>query len=74
MADYLNGEIAAVGHLFSLPEAIEKIIVSPSRSHDSKIPPVDILDTSKEYIFYMDLPGLSKSDIQVTNISFSLPL
>ncbi|CAI9114480.1 OLC1v1015211C1 [Oldenlandia corymbosa var. corymbosa] len=28
--------------------------------------PVDILDSPKEYIFYMDVPGLSKSDIQVT--------
>ncbi|KAL2555178.1 17.4 kDa class III heat shock protein [Forsythia ovata] len=28
--------------------------------------PVDILDTHKEYIFYIDVPGLTKSDIQVT--------
>jgi HSP20 family protein len=27
--------------------------------------PVDILDTPKEYIFIMDVPGLSKSEIQV---------
>lgn len=27
--------------------------------------PVDILETPKEYVFYMDVPGLSKSDIQV---------
>lgn len=42
-----------------------------SRSHEtsenrglSSIP-VDILDSQKEYIFYMDVPGLSKSKIQV---------
>ncbi|KAL2534206.1 17.4 kDa class III heat shock protein [Abeliophyllum distichum] len=27
---------------------------------------VDILDTHKEYIFYIDVPGLTKSDIQAT--------
>lgn len=27
--------------------------------------PADILSTPKEYIFYVDVPGLSKSDIQV---------
>uniref|UniRef100_A0A7C9CQ42 SHSP domain-containing protein n=1 Tax=Opuntia streptacantha TaxID=393608 RepID=A0A7C9CQ42_OPUST len=28
-------------------------------------PPVDIVSTPKEYIFYVDIPGHSKSDIQV---------
>ncbi|KAE8659571.1 17.4 kDa class III heat shock protein [Hibiscus syriacus] len=28
--------------------------------------PADILDTPKEIVFYLDVPGLSKSDIQVT--------
>ncbi|KAK8934208.1 18.6 kDa class III heat shock protein [Platanthera zijinensis] len=28
--------------------------------------PVDILETSKNYSFFLDVPGLSKSDIQVT--------
>lgn len=28
-------------------------------------PPVDIVSTPKEYIFYVDVPGHSKSDIQV---------
>ncbi|KAJ3695765.1 hypothetical protein LUZ60_001142 [Juncus effusus] len=28
--------------------------------------PMDILETQKEYVFYLDVPGLSKSDIQVT--------
>lgn len=27
--------------------------------------PVDILETAKKYVFYMDVPGLSKSHIQV---------
>lgn len=50
------------------PESIERLVY-PSRSNESSENrgsiPVDILDTQKEYIFYMDVPGLSKSDIQV---------
>ncbi|CAK7356463.1 unnamed protein product [Dovyalis caffra] len=63
----------AVNHLFSIPENIEKLMLHP-RPGDHHTPnenrsnhiPVDILDAAKEYIFYMDVPGLSKSDIQVT--------
>ncbi|EEF33184.1 17.4 kDa class III heat shock protein [Ricinus communis] len=61
----------AVSHLFSIPESIEKFMIH-SRVNDTNENkgvgsiPVDILDTSKEYIFHMDVPGLSKSDIQVT--------
>jgi len=62
---------SAVGHLFNFPGSVEKFMF-PSRAHPayenrgmSGIP-VDILDTPKEYIFYMDVPGVSKSDIQVT--------
>ncbi|XP_043817916.1 17.4 kDa class III heat shock protein isoform X1 [Manihot esculenta] len=61
----------AVSHLFNIPESIEKFIIN-SRSNDTNENksigniPADILDTPKEYIFYMDVPGLSKSDIQVT--------
>lgn len=66
-----DGDLAsAVNHLFGFPEALEKFVF-PSRAHEhhenkgvSSIP-VDILDTPKEFIFYMDVPGLSKSDIQV---------
>lgn len=66
-----NGDLeSAVNHLFSFPETIEKFMF-PSRGHEhnenkgvSSIA-VDILDTPKEYIFYMDVPGLSKSEIQV---------
>ena len=63
---------AAVNNLFNFPETLEKLIF-PSRGHDhdsqqnkgvSSIP-VDILDTPKEYVFFMDVPGLSKSEIQV---------
>lgn len=60
----------AVSHLFNIPESIEKFIIN-SRSNDTNENksigniPADILDTPKEYIFYMDVPGLSKSDIQV---------
>lgn len=56
--------VDAVSQLLNFPESIEKLVF-PSRSNDNSIP-VDILDTQKEYIFYVDVPGLSKSDIQVT--------
>ncbi|RWR90776.1 class III heat shock protein [Cinnamomum micranthum f. kanehirae] len=65
-----NGNLAsAVNHLLHVPETIEKAMFC-SRSHDKSNNqrmeriPVDILDTPKEYLFYMDVPGLSKSDIQ----------
>ncbi|KAB2611003.1 17.4 kDa class III heat shock protein-like [Pyrus ussuriensis x Pyrus communis] len=61
-----------VNQLLNFPEAIEKFMF-PSRAHktDNEIKgvssiPVDILDTPKEYIFFLDVPGLSKSDVQVT--------
>lgn len=64
----------AINHLFGFPE-IEKLILPISRSGEgnnetrgggsnSNIP-IDILESSKEYIFYLDIPGISKSDIQV---------
>lgn len=68
-----NGDlVSAVNHLLNVPESLEKF-VSLSRAHETKgvtSIPVDILDAAKEYIFYMDVPGLSKSDIQVINYSF----
>lgn len=78
MAGYLNGDVAAaaLSQLLNLPEAVDKLI-SPSRSHESKggfdSIPVDIVETSNHYIFYMDVPGLSKSDIQVT-FPFTIPI
>ncbi|XVE51804.1 hypothetical protein DITRI_Ditri02bG0070700 [Diplodiscus trichospermus] len=63
----------AMNHWFSFPGNIDKFMF-PSRNQDvhengnkgfSSIP-ADILDTPKEFIFYLDVPGLSKSDIQVT--------
>ncbi|KAJ7951452.1 17.4 kDa class III heat shock protein [Quillaja saponaria] len=71
-ADSFNGNLeAAVNTLFNYPEKVEKLLF-PSRAHETQENkgvssiPVDILDSPKEYIFYMDVPGLSKSDIQVT--------
>ncbi|XP_010261724.1 PREDICTED: 17.4 kDa class III heat shock protein [Nelumbo nucifera] len=71
-SSYLNGNLAsAVNQLLNFPESIEKLVF-PLRSHDNQeskgmaAVPVDVLDTPREYIFYMDVPGLSKSDIQVT--------
>ncbi|KAK4349780.1 hypothetical protein RND71_029093 [Anisodus tanguticus] len=61
--------VDAVNQLLNFPESIEKLVF-PSRSNEGSENrgsiPVDILDTQKDYIFYMDVPGLSKSDIQVT--------
>ncbi|XLR60971.1 hypothetical protein S83_011643, partial [Arachis hypogaea] len=59
-------------NLFNLPETMEKILF-PSSHHSHNYTregrivsniPVDILDNSKEYVFFMDVPGLSKSEIQ----------
>ncbi|XP_068663775.1 17.4 kDa class III heat shock protein [Aristolochia californica] len=63
---------SAVNHLFHLPESVEKMFFSTRHSQDNRESiglcsiPVDILDAPKEYIFYFDVPGFSKSDIQVT--------
>ncbi|XAR49855.1 hypothetical protein NMG60_11004015 [Bertholletia excelsa] len=58
-----------VNHLLNFSGSAGKFMY-PSRtneSHESRGSiPVDILDTPKEYMFLMDVPGLSKSDIQVT--------
>ncbi|PIN01185.1 Molecular chaperone (small heat-shock protein Hsp26/Hsp42) [Handroanthus impetiginosus] len=64
----------AMSELLNFPGTIEKFLL-PSRPNDSNHPNrrsggasllADILDTPKEYVFCMDVPGLSKSDIQVT--------
>lgn len=58
--------------LFDFPENVGKFIY-PSRENEpgnknkgASSFPVDILDTPKDYVFYVDVPGLSKSDVQVT--------
>ncbi|CAN4089205.1 unnamed protein product [Withania somnifera] len=59
--------VDAVTQLLNFPDSIERLAFPSSRSNESRGNiPVDILDTQEEYIFYMDVPGLSKSDIQVT--------
>ncbi|KAL2336372.1 hypothetical protein Fmac_010818 [Flemingia macrophylla] len=73
VGDSLNVDLAAaVNNLFNLPETVEKFMFPSSRAYDqhetsgvSSIP-VDILDTAKEYVFVMDVPGVSKYEIQVT--------
>ena len=72
----VNGDLgSAVNHLFHLPETIEKLMFSSGVEENRETKgfssiPVDILDTPKEYIFYMDVPGLSKADIQVLTCCF----
>ncbi|XP_072979881.1 17.4 kDa class III heat shock protein [Typha angustifolia] len=68
----------AVTHLLHLPETLEKLVFPSPRSHENHRGhaqanergfgsiPVDILETAKEYTFFLDVPGLTKSDIQVT--------
>lgn len=64
----------AVNHLFGLPDDIEKFMFPTRSGHGTKENrgvaniPADILESPKEYIFFMDVPGLSKSDIQVTSM------
>ncbi|KAK9099595.1 hypothetical protein Syun_026640 [Stephania yunnanensis] len=54
--------VSAVNELIHLPETIEKLL---RRACDATAA-VDILDTPDNLIFYIDVPGLSKSDIRVT--------
>ncbi|CAL5195809.1 unnamed protein product [Lathyrus oleraceus] len=54
-----------VNNLFNLHETPRIHDNHESRKTSTSVP-VDILDTPKEYIFFMDFPGLSKSEIQVT--------
>lgn len=72
MSRVIDDVAAAVNHLFDIPETMEKF-TTPSRSPHQETNkskgvssiPVDILDSPKDYIFFMDVPGLPKSDIQV---------
>ncbi|KAG8380204.1 hypothetical protein BUALT_Bualt07G0169100 [Buddleja alternifolia] len=70
----MSAVVEAMTELLNFPETLEKFMLS-SRQNDAAhshlggggaTAPVDILDTPKEFIFYVDVPGLSKSDIQVT--------
>ncbi|KAL6560016.1 hypothetical protein OROGR_005133 [Orobanche gracilis] len=68
----------ALSELFNFPETVERFMLSPSRQDDGgrhqsrsgggapAVLQADILDAPGEYIFHIDVPGLSKSDIQVT--------
>lgn len=61
----------AMSTIFGLPETLERFTVNTNNTNHNNDRkgvngiPVDILDSPKEYIFYMDVPGLSKSDVQV---------
>uniref|UniRef100_A0A0D6R9V8 SHSP domain-containing protein n=1 Tax=Araucaria cunninghamii TaxID=56994 RepID=A0A0D6R9V8_ARACU len=68
--------IATLNQFFHFPEELEKMVSSSARSYreDDKgaaasaamaSAAVDIKETPKEYVFYTDVPGLTKSDIQV---------
>nr|KAJ0199890.1 hypothetical protein LSAT_V11C600318060 [Lactuca sativa] len=51
-----------VSHQLDVPDAIGKVIFINGGSEGNIT--VDILETPKELIMYIDVPGLSKSDIQ----------
>ena len=63
---------AVVSHLLNIPETIPTYVHPSRAAHGTKenqgasTIPVDILDSAKDYTFFLDVPGLSKSDIQVT--------
>ncbi|KAJ4754278.1 hypothetical protein LUZ62_088683 [Rhynchospora pubera] len=73
---------AAVSHLLNIPETMERLVFPSNHQHGGvqesgkdrvlgegrsfATAPVDMLETPKEYTFVIDVPGLSKSDIQVT--------
>lgn len=68
-----GGAESEANHIFhNLPETIEKLMFHSHHHHPSESTattfPVDILHTPKDYVFYMDVPGLSKSDIQVPTL------
>jgi len=63
----------AMNQLLHFPEELERIIGPSARSYDyghdenmgMEPAAVDIKETAKGYVFYADVPGLTKSDIQV---------
>ncbi|XP_008803401.2 17.4 kDa class III heat shock protein [Phoenix dactylifera] len=70
----------ALNQLLHLPETLEKLVSPsprPQAGHGGAQGreageergfggfPVDILETPKEYTFFLDVPGLSKTDMQV---------
>lgn len=75
----MSAVVEAMAQLLNIPEVLERM-VSEYRAPDGGESrgvgniPADILDTPKEYVFYLDVPGLSKSDIQVYCRSYWLCL
>uniref|UniRef100_A0A0C9RR22 TSA: Wollemia nobilis Ref_Wollemi_Transcript_408_629 transcribed RNA sequence n=1 Tax=Wollemia nobilis TaxID=56998 RepID=A0A0C9RR22_9CONI len=63
--------IATLNQFFHFPEELEKMVSSSARSYREEdkgaaaSAAVDVKETPKEYVFYTDVPGLTKSDIQV---------
>jgi len=65
----------AMNQLLHFPEELERIIGPSAQSYDyghdenKGMEPVaaDIKETAKGYVFYADVPGLTKSDIQVSD-------
>lgn len=76
-----SGLFDAVSHLISIPETMERFVFPSNHQHGGvqengkgrvqgegrsfATAPVDILEMPKEYTFFLDVPGLTKTDIQV---------
>ncbi|CAM8996898.1 unnamed protein product [Rhodiola kirilowii] len=62
--DTLGDDIAStVTHLLNFPD---RRPTTTDRKSATSIIPTDIVETDTEYVFYLDVPGLSKSEVQVT--------
>ncbi|CAH9055814.1 unnamed protein product [Cuscuta epithymum] len=58
--------VDAISQLLNIPGALDRMISQEGgENKGAGNIPADILETPKEYIFHLDVPGLSKSDIQV---------
>ncbi|KAI4386914.1 hypothetical protein MLD38_004790 [Melastoma candidum] len=78
MEAVLDGHlVSTLNQLLDFPDNIERFLLSSPRSHEdgggsgkrqgvAGNIPTDIVETAKEYVFYLDVPGIPKSDIQVT--------
>lgn len=62
-------EMGNLGYLVDNQDVLTRLLnqFSKGDNRDKTVstPLADILSTPKEYIFYVDVPGLSKSDVQV---------
>uniref|UniRef100_A0A7N0U034 SHSP domain-containing protein n=1 Tax=Kalanchoe fedtschenkoi TaxID=63787 RepID=A0A7N0U034_KALFE len=68
LVDTLGDDIAAtVTHLLNFPDLTPRRVPTDRKSPiASSTIPTDVVELENEYVFYLDVPGLSKADVQVT--------